>query len=359
MKRLALFVAALMFAHLLSACAPVIKTAGAPVAEPHFDGGAMVTADDLHLPLRSWLPPDGAKPRAVILAIHGFNDYSHAFEEAGKSLAGQGIAVYAFDLRGFGAAPDHGYWAGESTMAEDVATAARLVARRHPGTPFYLLGESMGGALVMVTMSDPWAPPVSGVILVAPAVWSRDTMNVFQRSALWLAYHTLPGMTLTGRGLKIMPSDNIEMLRRLSADPLVIKETRVDAIHGLCDLMDDAAAAAPRLHVPALILYGEHDQVVPAEPTYRMMANLPNNPVPQVKAVYPQGYHMLLRDLDASVVLGDIAAWIEHPGEPLPSGADRHAEALLSQGVERAAAPSPPKPHGITDFPAPGAGGVH
>ena len=40
-------------------------------------------------------------------------------------------------------------------------------------------------------------------------------------------------------------------------------------------------------------------------------------------AAYTSGYHMLLRDLQAKVVLGDIAAWIGDPGGPLPSGADR------------------------------------
>ena len=119
------------------------------------------------------------------------------------------------------------------------------------------------------------------------------------------------------------------MLRKLARDPLVIKETRVDAIHGLCDLMDSAAEAAPHLHVPALILYGEHDEVVPAGAAYRMMASLPNNPVPQRKAVYANGYHMLLRDLEGKLVIDDIAWWISHPDQPLPSGADRRAAEVL------------------------------
>ncbi len=32
---------------------------------------------------------------------------------------------------------------------------------------------------------------------------------------------------------------------------------------------------------------------------------------------------MLLRDLEADIVLNDIVHWIEHPAAPLPSGADR------------------------------------
>lgn len=322
-------VLAMLFS-LLSACSPTIKTAGPPVAEPALSPHSVYTADGLTLPMRSWLPEDG-EPQAAIVAVHGFNDYSNAFEDAGKFFAAHGVALYAYDQRGFGEAPDRGLWSGEETMAHDLATVAQLVAARHPGKPLYLLGESMGGALVMVAAMRPDMPKLQGVILSAPAVWSRDSMNVFQRSALWLGTYTMPWMTLTGHGLHIVPSDNIEMLRKLGRDPLVIKETRIDTIHGLCDLMDDAATSATRLHIPALVLYGEHDEIVPADPTYRMMSHLPNNPVPQVKAVYAHGYHMLLRDLQAKVVMADITAWIKHPDQPLPSGADARAQAVLQK----------------------------
>ena len=72
------------------------------------------------LPLRKWLP-DGAV-KAVILALHGFNDYSDAFEGPGEVWANRGIATYAFDQRGFGAAPGHGLWAGAEQLAGDAIT---------------------------------------------------------------------------------------------------------------------------------------------------------------------------------------------------------------------------------------------
>jgi len=42
-------------------------------------------------------------------------------------------------------------------------------------------------------------------------------------------------------------------------------------------------------------------------------------------ALYHHGYHMLLRDLDAAIVIADIAAWIGDHQAALPSGADRRA----------------------------------
>ncbi|MGE5503447.1 MAG: lysophospholipase [Actinomycetota bacterium] len=313
----------LLLATLVSACAADLRPAGPPIASAAYDTDAWQAPDGVRLPMRAWLPK--GRTDAVILALHGMNDYSHAFDGPGTFLSRHGIAVYAYDQRGFGKGPHPGYWSDGADMAADLLTAARLVAARHPGKPLFLLGESMGGAVAMLAAAGHPPPEIKGVILSAPAVWGRAEMGLVQRAALWLAYEVVPGWELTGRGLHITASDNIEMLRELSRDPLVIKATRVDAIHGLVDLMDDAFAVAPRLTLPALVLYGAKDEVIPPNPTWDMIASLPGLGRTQKVAYYDHGYHMLLRDLEAERVLADVVAWINDPAAPLPSGADRRA----------------------------------
>jgi len=336
--------AAVLLAALLAACAGqgtghlsapaavgnAVPPAGPPTA-PRLADKVLVADDGTRLPLRVWLPT--GKPRAVILALHGFNDYSNAFTGPAEAWTKDGIATYAYDQRGFGEAPQRGRWPGEQRLTDDLATASRLIHARHPGVPLYLLGESMGGAIVIaaVTGAAGTPPPITdGIILTAPAVWGRDTMNVFERAALWTGDALFPSMTLTGRGLKIKPSDNIEMLRGLSRDPLVIKETRVDTIKGLVDLMDTALAAAPKVTVPMLLLAGDRDEVVPPGATRTWIEHLPyQSRMTRRIALYADGYHMLLRDLEAPTVLHDVASWIGDHRAPLPSGADQRASAEL------------------------------
>jgi acylglycerol lipase len=310
----------------------VAANAASAPGTPRLAAHEIVTADGMHLPLRVWLPKGDIT--AVVLAVHGFNDYSNAFEGPARALAWHGIATYAYDQRGFGAAPLHGRWPGRWQLADDLATVSRLVRANHPGVKLYLMGESMGAAVVTVAMTGETGTPrpeADGLILVAPAVWGRQTMGLFERGALAVGMRLLPGVTVSGRGiLRITPSDNNEMLRALSRDPLVIKATRIDAIYGLVDLMDAAFASADRLDMPLLYLYGDRDEIVPKLPTELMIAHLPAAARPRQRvAWYANGYHMLLRDLDAAVVVGDIASWIGARSAPLPSGADRYAEAVL------------------------------
>ena len=344
MRRLALAVALLLAGcagqgtgHL--AAPPALDTAAPPEALPRAAALAektLVADDGARLPLRAWLPE--GEPRAVILALHGFNDYSNAFAAPAEAWARRGIATYAYDQRGFGRAPLRGRWPGTGPLVADLATASRLLKSRYPGTPLYCLGESMGGAVLAAAAGGKAGAPrpaCDGIILAAPAVWGRKTMNVFERVALWTGDTFFPDMTLTGRGLNIMPSDNIPMLRKLSRDPLVIKETRIDAVEGLVDLMDTALASAPAIATPMLLLYGDRDELVPKEPTERFVETLPfaERRARRI-AWYADGYHMLLRDLEGPLVWRDIESWIDDRDAPLPSGADRRASAVLFAGIK-------------------------
>ena len=304
-----------------ASCAPVVQPAGPAVGAPALIGAALIAGDGAILPIRHWSPH--GPPRAIIIGLHGFNDYSNAFAAPAKFWAANGIATYAYDQRGFGAAPYAGIWAGAPSMIGDAISMARLARRKHPGVPLYYVGVSMGGAVAMLALTRVGSDTrvADGAVLVAPAVWGRRHMNAFQRGALWFFSHTVPWFPLTGQGLNIKPSDNVAMLKALGRDELVLKQSRVDSVHGLVGLMDLAYAAAPKLTSRALVLYGGKDEIVPSGVSLEVLKILARRKTARV-AVYDGGYHMLLRGLKAAIVLRDIAAWIENEDAPLPSKAD-------------------------------------
>lgn len=278
-----------------------------------------VMSDRYVLPMKTWQPAGEAT--AVVFALHGFNDYSNAFDAVGHAFARDSILTYAIDQRGFGDTEQRGIWAGHDVMQSDLVATVRLLCDKHAGLPVFLLGESMGGAVILSALQQVEQTCIQGVVLLAPAVWGWQTMPWYQTIPLRLLAHTFPAQTVTGEGLDITPSDNDEMLRALGRDPLVIKGSRIDTIYGLTDLMEAALVNGRALTIPALILYGEHDEIIPPKPFCRLLAYLPDRGASHWRLVlYADGYHMLTRDLQGDVVIRDIKAWIHNQQSVLPSG---------------------------------------
>ena len=328
---------------LMAACAPQLQTIGPDIDPPHLTDKAIHTADGIDLPLRAWLPRDDSgqvRPiKAIVIALHGFNDYSRGMKIPAEGLARRGIAVYAYDQRGFGATPQRGIWPGEKHLIADLRVAIDLMHQKYPDKPLFLLGESMGASVIMAAESEQPALPVDGVILASPAVWGWETQSPFNREVLKFAAKTVPWLTVYSSGIKVQPSDNTTALRAMAYDPLVIKDTRVDAVYGLVNLMDRAYRAVPDLcrqdqgKPRCLILYGGREDIQAGTAVHGMLARLPELPPDQLHlALYPDGHHLLLRDLEAQTVFTDIAVWMDDPARLLPSGADKVSPKNLKLG---------------------------
>ncbi len=315
-------------AALLSGCVAEATPPGPRTAAPELATDAFVMSDGARLPIRVWLP-DGP-PQSVILALHGFNDSRDAWEIPAPDFAAAGIAVYAPDQRGFGEAPGRGLWPGGDALVDDAAEMVGLLRRRHPGLPVVLMGESMGGAVLMCLGARPGAPQVEGYVLVSPAVWGRARMNGIMRGSLWLASTLVPGMEVSRPPppVQVFASDNMAALVRLSRDPLTILSTRMDTLRGLVDLMDAALASAPGFTARALFMYGAEDELVPKDATLATWRSLP--PAQHCLAYYPNGWHLMLRDTHRDVPIGDVVAWTRNPAGSLPSGADAAGRAWLN-----------------------------
>jgi len=51
---------------------------------------------------RTWMPPAGVEPKAVIVFTHGFGEYCDRHAAAAEVFAAQGFVFWAWDLEGHG-----------------------------------------------------------------------------------------------------------------------------------------------------------------------------------------------------------------------------------------------------------------
>jgi alpha-beta hydrolase superfamily lysophospholipase len=335
MNRRALL-ASTLAAPLAAACAPRVQPGLTP--PPGFGGleltaDAMVMGDGTRLPCRVWTPSEGQTWGALV-CLHGMNDHGMAWHLAGPWWAARGVAVYACDQRGFGAAPGRGVWAGEARMAEDIRQMTALVRARHPGVTLGVVGESMGGAVAVSAFASSRPPDADRLILLAPAVWGWSSQPWTSRAGLWLAARLMGGVAASPPDWAVrdlMATDNLPELRRMSRDPGMIFETRFDTLYGLVGLMEGASGRLGALPGPTLLAYGGRDQIIPPAAMARALA-VAGEPAGLTTAFYPEGRHLLVRDLDRARVLGDVLAFLRDPARPLPSGPAGVRAALAARG---------------------------
>ncbi len=272
-------------------------------ARLHADTGTAVAATE-------WVPDE---PRAVIVALHGFGDHgASTFTPAAQAWAKRGIATIAPDQRGFGRNPSRGRWPGADALVGDAVRFVEQARARFPCRPVVLLGHSMGGGIALAAAGR--GTEADGLILAAPAIWGGQRLNPAHRVAAWLAAVATPDVRYSGRGIvRIQASDNIEVLRALGRDPLYLSPPSAREMMGLVRITDRAEAAAPAAALPSLMLLGTRDQIVPNDVVREVFAGI--GATGEV-IEYPQGWHLLFRDLQAETVWNDVAEWVERQDGP-------------------------------------------
>ena len=253
-----------------------------------------------------WVPA-GAK-RAVLINLHGLGDHSGLYPNLTAYIPTQAIALYAYDMRGNGRSPgQRAYLRRWEEYRADLAAFLRVVRQKEPDLPLFLLGNSLGGLVVLdYVLKHP--DGVAGVIAAAAPLGAvgvppllmtlgRAMSRVFPRFSLHV------GMDLTG----------------LSRDPKIVETVLADPFfhrRGTARLSTEVTAAIERvqsgaksLSVPLLMLHGSADRMVPPDGSRRFFAQVayPDREYRE----YFGAYHGLFADINFVEVLEDLRRWIE------------------------------------------------
>ncbi len=290
-------------------------------SQPRFDPEAnrFVSFDGAALGLSVW--PAAGEPDIVVVGVHGMNDYGNAFHMAAPWWAARGVTTYAYDQRGFGRSPHRGRWPEEELMRSDLRAAVQAARARHPDAVLAVVGISMGGAVVMSAFgSDDPPEGVDRVILSGPGLRGWGALPALYRASLWASARVRPGWVVRPPrrvARTIRATDNDAVLRLNWEDPLFLKTNRIDQVYGVVSLMERAHERAGDLPPNTFLLYGAKDEVIPPAGMARTATELPSH---VRTAFYENGYHMLMRDLQAEVVWADQLAFMRDPNGELPSG---------------------------------------
>ncbi len=210
-----------------------------------------------------------ANPKGAILLVHGRTwsarpDFDLQVPGEPRSalaaLAAKGYAAYAVDLRGYGGTPvDESGWDTPDRAAADVAAVLDWVRRQAPALGAPVLFGWSNGATVSQLVAQRWPARMSVLALIGywwnpDSTLARDTLHgpapVVKNTAEAAASDFITPTAIDDR------VKNAYVAAALAADPVYAQWRQRDQYNAL-----DPA----RVHVPTLLIQGEHDPSLPSE----------------------------------------------------------------------------------------------
>jgi alpha-beta hydrolase superfamily lysophospholipase len=279
------------------------------VQAPTLHPDHVITGDAVRLPLARWQPDEA--PQAMVLGVHGYGDYRQSFARIGAWLAERGVALLAYDQRGFGESDSRGRWPGAATLIQDLADVVEALRAGEPGLPLVVLGESMGGSVALAGLGSGEVTGVDRLILAAPGLRGRDVpLQQLHDLALRLGALALPWLAVElRRGGRpwLAPEESA----RLADDPLILRELSVGTYDGLIELASLASLAPATELPPTLVLHGGLDRTIARRAIDELVERLGDR---GTLRLYPERHHLLLHETGAEELFAECLAWLPPDG---------------------------------------------
>lgn len=263
--------------------------------------------DDLSLFAQTWRPEKEVK--AAVILVHGLKDHSDRYSDFAVQLARQGIATYAYDLRGHGDSEGDREWVKPFDQhLDDLDLFYQKIRQELPGRPIFLFGHSMGGAIVTL-FSLERKPEIKGLVLSAPALKPGADINRFligMTSFLGTVAPALPVLKLDPKFFSRDPA----VLKEMENDPLITQgkgpaRTAKELLGALAKIQENQKDVT----VPFLAVHGAEDKITNPEGSKLLSENAASKD--KTLKMYPGAFHDLLHDLEKEKVTVDIIDWLK------------------------------------------------
>ena len=279
-----------------------------------------VSYDGKIMPCKVWPVPAGVTPRGVVIAVHGLSGAKSDFWYLGEQLPLRGYAVYAYDLRGQGNDPvvaERGDIKSAAAWQRDLATFHALVKRRHPKTPVFWYGESLGSLISLHTAADLLGnrSDPDGIILASPVAGLRVALSGFKRFLLETAAKLSPRSRHTLGELAGVDESKIKVTShsthggQMAVTPHHVSTFSLRLLTTIGGMLDTNTESAHRLKMPVLFVVSPNDVLSSADQIQALFAQIRSRD--KKLLWYTRSYHLLLHDVQREEVVHDVTHWLD------------------------------------------------
>jgi alpha-beta hydrolase superfamily lysophospholipase len=247
-----------------------------PVEKPPAAFQGSIKRVDYDVPSRfsSW-SASGAPVKGVIICAHGFGLYSEAFAALAKRVCPKGYPTYSIDARGFGRNMKSDDTMDFDGTVEDIGQLIKLMRSTYPNKPIVLLGESMGGAMV-IKAGALHENEIAGIVASAPgdSRYKQTKMDLKVGPKLLLAPKKEREW---GDELMEMATSNPMLIEKWRVDPLVRQKMAAADLLKFQSFMGKTNDSAKKIHsIPILFIHGGHDKLMKVKGTVELFNDVPS-----------------------------------------------------------------------------------
>ena len=254
-----------------------------------------------------WWSPEG-DARAHLALLHGYGEHCARYDHVARAMNQAGIAVHAYDQRGFGRSPGRrAYIHDYDVLLRDLDAFMDHLQPRVGGKPLFMMGHSMGGQLLAVY-----------AISRRPSVRGMVFSSAFLRFADNVPRPLVALSGVVGTLLPWLPVSRVSTVA-LSRDPAVVQAADADPLsyHGSVRArtgaqfklaIERAQAALETIDLPVYILHGTHDALVPVRGSQELFDRVQSKD--KALRIFEGGFHELWNDICREEAIGSIVDWL-------------------------------------------------
>jgi alpha-beta hydrolase superfamily lysophospholipase/SAM-dependent methyltransferase len=267
------------------------------------------TEDGVTIFYRAWLPPRPTT-RAVLL-LHRGHEHSGRLIETAERLGADGdAAVFAWDMRGHGrSGGERGHADSVGQLAKDLDGFSRHLAGEHgvASEDVVVVAHSVGAVVATAWVHD-YAPPIRGLVLLAPAF----AVKLYVPGAipfLRAKQKLIGGGHVTSYVRSCCLTHDRDEQRAHDADGAIFRQISVDLLLDLHDTAERLVADAGAVTTPTLVCAAGRDWVVRRGAQQRFYERLSSR-VKQFE-VFDGMFHDLLHEHDRGVVIDRVRSFVD------------------------------------------------
>lgn len=253
---------------------------------------------------------DQAKnPKANVIINHGFAEHLERYDYVARRLVESDYNVLRYDLRGHGQTKGiKGHIHSYLDFISDADAMFELMKEKNPQLPNFMLGHSMGG-LVTTLYGIKHPEKLDGQILSGAANGKLPEASTFKAKLLALASKVVPNKMMKNP-VNTQICSVKEVVETYLNDPLVLKYASFNFFNEFLNVAtDDVLENLTSYNLPALILHGEKDTIVPMKISENFFNSISSKDKEMI--IYPDLFHEIFNEVKKNEIIDKVIIWLD------------------------------------------------